>query len=76
MSGRSDKTARLRNQLQEHESEHNRLLDLINRLKSELEALLAELEGLRRHGQPNKQCAPLPWLSALQCRRLHGLQLC
>ena len=54
---RSDKTAKLRMQLQEHEQEHNRLLELIQRLKAELEAKLAELEGLRRHGQPNKQCA-------------------
>ena len=50
----------LRAQVQEHETEHNRLLDLIRKLKAELEALLAELEGLRRHGQPNKAYAPCP----------------
>lgn len=50
-----ERTAFLRNKLQEEEREHNRLLELIQRLKAELEAALADLERLRREGEPEKR---------------------
>lgn len=64
MTGCSEKTAYLRNKLQEEEREHNRLLELIQRLKADLEAALADLERLRRDGEPEKR-----WAQQSACAR-------
>ena len=53
----SEKTERLRVQLDEHKVEQHKLHDLVQKLRAELERLQADLDGLRSKGDSNKQCA-------------------
>ena len=51
----SEKVSQLRAKMREEEEEHNRLKQLQDRLRQELDSAMADLDRLRGRGAPTRQ---------------------